>query len=92
MCLKFLRGRQMMDLYALLQARTGVELEHPLLSELHGALVDRGDFAACDAIIARARDSGYLVDHVASGMCCAIWSPVVAAESGAHSTRRRHAA
>ncbi|OAD75654.1 hypothetical protein PHYBLDRAFT_143898 [Phycomyces blakesleeanus NRRL 1555(-)] len=57
LCLKHLRQRNLMDVFHVLKSRTNVELEHPLLSELHQYLVQDGNFEAAEQILIQANSS-----------------------------------
>ncbi|XP_033744964.1 muskelin-like isoform X1 [Pecten maximus] len=54
LCLKHFRQRQFIEAYDALQKKTKVELEHPILTELHDKLVKQGDFDACESLVWRA--------------------------------------
>ncbi|KAI9033534.1 Muskelin N-terminus-domain-containing protein [Phycomyces nitens] len=57
LCLKHLRQRNMMDVFHVLKNRTNVDLEHPLLSELHKYLVQDGNFEAAEQILMQANSN-----------------------------------
>lgn len=44
----------MMDVFYILKNKTGVELEHPLLSDLHKHLVMDADFSAAETVLQQA--------------------------------------
>ncbi|KAI9473714.1 MAG: Muskelin N-terminus-domain-containing protein [Benjaminiella poitrasii] len=54
LCLKYLRQRNMMDVFHFLKNRTGVELEHPLVSALYRYLVVEGNYNAAEQVILQA--------------------------------------
>ncbi|KAL9540450.1 hypothetical protein MBANPS3_009668 [Mucor bainieri] len=51
LCLKYFRQKNMMDVFHILKNRTGVELEHPLISELHRHLVVDANFTAAEKVL-----------------------------------------
>ncbi|KAI8047413.1 Muskelin N-terminus-domain-containing protein [Gilbertella persicaria] len=51
LCLKYFRQRNMMDTFYFIKDKTGVELEHPLLSQLHQYLVVETDFEAAERVL-----------------------------------------
>lgn len=59
LCLKHFRQRQYVEAYEALKKRTKVDLEHPLLTELHTVLVSKGDYDACEEHITRACEGWY---------------------------------
>ena len=52
--MKHLRECDYSDAYQSLSKHSKVELEHPLLTQLHSELVVRGDFAAAEGILQQA--------------------------------------
>ncbi|KAI8384170.1 Muskelin N-terminus-domain-containing protein [Blakeslea trispora] len=54
LCLKYFRQRNMMDAFSLLKHKTGIELEHPLLSQLHQYIVMDANFEAAEQVLQRA--------------------------------------
>ncbi|ORX50570.1 hypothetical protein DM01DRAFT_1384804 [Hesseltinella vesiculosa] len=58
LCLKHFRQRNMMHLFDLLQQRTGVTLEHPLLTQMHTQLVQLGDFEGAETILQQLHQQG----------------------------------
>ncbi|KAJ3076625.1 Muskelin 1, intracellular mediator containing kelch motif [Podochytrium sp. JEL0797] len=64
LCLKHFRQRNYLDAFEALQNRTQLQLEDPLLTELHGALVVNGDFAASEEIMQQAHDRNLFTEYV----------------------------
>ncbi|KAI8047936.1 Muskelin N-terminus-domain-containing protein [Thamnidium elegans] len=54
LCLKYFRQKNMMDVFHILKTKTGVELEHPLLSDLHNHLVIDANFGAAEQVLNQA--------------------------------------
>ena len=63
LCMKHLRECDYTEAYLSLCKHSRVELEHPLLSQLHSDLVIRGDFMAAEAIMQQAAEG------VCRGVC-----------------------
>ncbi|CAI8048563.1 Muskelin [Geodia barretti] len=76
LCMKHLRECDYSDAYLTLCKQSRVELEHPLLSQLHSTLVVRGDFVTTEAIVQQAAEDGYLDQYVSQQPVQAKWSPV----------------
>lgn len=49
--MKYFRQRDMADVFQLIKQRTGVELENPILTRLHTALVKDGDFELAESLV-----------------------------------------
>ena len=56
LCMKHLRDNEFSEAYNSLRKHSRVELEHPILSELHSVLVDKGDFLASERIMQQAAE------------------------------------
>ncbi|KAI8967128.1 Muskelin N-terminus-domain-containing protein [Mycotypha africana] len=54
LCLKHFRQKNMMSLYDMLQQSTKVQLEHPLVHQLHKSIVIEGDFDKAEHLILEA--------------------------------------
>lgn len=64
LCLKHFRQRNYLDVFEVLQRKSNLQLEDPLLSELHRELVLEGNFSRSEELIQRAFESGLFEDHV----------------------------
>ena len=53
MCLKHFRQKNYTEVFESLQKKTRIQLEDPLLTELHRALVTNGDYVEAEQIIKR---------------------------------------
>ncbi|KAI8060871.1 Muskelin N-terminus-domain-containing protein [Gongronella butleri] len=73
LCLKHFRQRNMMHLFELLQQRTGVSLEHPLLTQLHRELVQHGDLNAVESILHQLHEEGIYQHYCAGAPYRATW-------------------
>ncbi len=56
MCLKHFRQQNYLSVFDMLQKKTKIQLEDPVLSELHDALVQAGDHETTERLITNAID------------------------------------
>ena len=63
LCLKHLRQNDYQEAFASLQKQAHLDLEHPLLTELHHELVQEGDYTKAELIFTRAV-SGEFMYHL----------------------------
>eukprot|EP00004_Rigifila_ramosa_P023108 TRINITY_DN6432_c0_g1_i1.p1 TRINITY_DN6432_c0_g1~~TRINITY_DN6432_c0_g1_i1.p1 ORF type:complete len:724 (-),score=148.83 TRINITY_DN6432_c0_g1_i1:62-2233(-) len=79
MCLKHLRQRNLMESFLLLQKQTGVQLEDPLLTQLHTTLVIEGNFGTTLELLGKAKTEGMF--HKFSQSCAYIpkWKRILPA-------------
>ncbi|KAI8078641.1 Muskelin N-terminus-domain-containing protein [Halteromyces radiatus] len=73
LCLKHFRQRNMMHIFRLLQERTKVELEHPLLTELHSQLVMNGDFDGTERLLTQLLRQGVFQHYAKNAPYKATW-------------------
>ena len=71
-----------MDVYSLLQKKVNMDLEHPLISSLHDAIVIQGDFKQAEAILLKADKQQAFSDYVRHATYTPIWQPVTALNNG----------
>ncbi|KAI7884593.1 hypothetical protein K492DRAFT_142763 [Lichtheimia hyalospora FSU 10163] len=64
LCLKHFRQRNMMDIFYMIKNRTGVELEHPFLSDLHKYLVLESDFDAAERVLEEAHACNVFNEYI----------------------------
>lgn len=77
LCMKHLRECDYKDAYLSLCKQSRVELEHPLLSQLHSDLVGHGDFVAAERIMQHAAQGTLclcLVKFILSSCTCFRWT------------------
>jgi hypothetical protein len=74
--MKHLRECDYTDAYLSLCKHSRVELEHPLLSQLHSVLVGQGDFLAAESLMKQAAEDGYLEGFVSQQPIQAKWIPI----------------
>ena len=63
LCLKHLRQQNYSEAFESLQKRTKVQLEHPMLTELHRKLVECGDFDEVELLLDRAFQEGFMEEY-----------------------------
>ncbi|XP_063693965.1 muskelin-like [Bolinopsis microptera] len=63
LCLKHLRQHNYSEAFESLQKRTKVQLEHPMLTQLHEKLVGSGDFDEVEVLLDHAFHDGYMEDY-----------------------------
>lgn len=67
LCLKHLRQNDYQEAFASLQKQAHLDLEHPLLTELHHELVQEGDYTKAELIFTRAVSGKFMYNS-----CCSI--------------------
>ena len=68
LCLKHFRQNNFSEVFEVLQRKTRIRLEHPLLTEIHRLLVENGDFNSTEELIRQSIEGEcriYLLDHSA---------------------------
>ncbi|KAI8876176.1 muskelin [Backusella circina FSU 941] len=78
LCLKYFRQKNMMDVFYVLKNRTGAELEHPLLSDLHRYLVVQGDFGVAENILDQLYQSDMYKPFSDNATYKPIWKQILA--------------
>jgi hypothetical protein len=76
LCLKHLRQRNYLDLFQMIQAQTNLQLEHPLLTELHHQLVINGDFDRAEELMMEGLQKGLYQDYICSLPYKPLWSRI----------------
>ena len=82
LCLKHFRQRNMMDVFYLIQNRTGVDLENPFLTELHKHLVLGADFPAAEHVLEAAHSRHIFKEYAAHAEYTPIWKRIWATNEG----------
>lgn len=72
--LKHLRQRRHISTYRKLLDQTGIELEHPLVSQLYESLVLRGDWPLVERLLRALSDEGLFDHYIHSNKPKAIWA------------------
>ncbi|KAJ3300279.1 Muskelin 1, intracellular mediator containing kelch motif [Borealophlyctis nickersoniae] len=93
LCLKHFRQRNYQETFDCLQERTRLQLEDPLLTELHRSLVNyepvvNGDFETAEELIRQAADRDLFQDYISECPYRPIWKRIVPAESGPRSCHK----
>lgn len=66
----------MMDVFYILKNRTGVELEHPLISDLHRHLVIDANFSAAEEILQQTHQSNIYKPYSESATYKPLWRQI----------------
>ncbi|KAI9001723.1 Muskelin N-terminus-domain-containing protein [Gaertneriomyces semiglobifer] len=77
LCLKHFRQRNYLDTFESLRARTSLQLEDPLLTELHNQLVVRGDFNAAEDLIEEAAQRNLFQDYISECPYKPLWNKIL---------------
>ncbi|RCH82565.1 Muskelin 1, intracellular mediator containing kelch motif [Rhizopus stolonifer] len=78
LCLKYFRQKNMLDVYSVLQQKVKLDLEHPLVSELHDTLVSKGDFKSAEEIIIKADKQHVFQSYVKEAKYLPTWQSITA--------------
>ncbi|CAG0882896.1 unnamed protein product [Cyprideis torosa] len=76
LCLKHFRQRGYADSFDALLRDSGIQLEHPVLTELHSSLVERGDFEATERILERCVEQGMMDKFLVNQELTPIWTEI----------------
>lgn len=82
LCLKHFRQRQYTEAYEELQKKTKIELEHPILTELHTKLVKHGDYPGCEDLMTKACDEGLFENYISEQDYRPKWTPLEPVSQG----------
>lgn len=83
LCLKHFRQRNYFDSFEQLQKRTKIDLEAPVLTQLHTALVRDGNFAESERIVTECAEQGHMAEYISDLPCVARWQLLSKAGNGA---------
>ncbi|KAH7889083.1 Muskelin N-terminus-domain-containing protein [Phlebopus sp. FC_14] len=91
--LKHLRERRLLTPYQTILSRSGIQLEHPIVTSLHTTLVLRGNWLEAEALLSKASDAGLFGDYLQSCQPHAQWKRLhgVDADGDAPTKRGGHA-
>lgn len=76
LCLKYFRQRNHLDLFQLLQERTKLQLENPLLAELHLRLVVNGDFQGAEELLSGAAQQSLFSEYISECQYKPLWRKI----------------
>lgn len=71
-----------MDIFYLIKNRTGVELEHPFLSDLHKHLVLESDFDAAEHVLQEANACNIFNEYISNAEYKPIWKRIWSTTEG----------
>lgn len=91
--LKHLRQRRFLGPFQSVLERSGLRLEHPLVTDLHTSLVIKGDFPACETLLTSIASAGLFTVSLLSEQPQAQWARLNAVDpdGDAPSARSGHA-
>lgn len=72
----------MMDVYATLQKSSKIELEDPLIEQLHQSVVVDGDFEAAEKMIVNADEKNIFRSYVENAKYLPTWQKLFASNDG----------
>ena len=73
-CLKHLRNHNYLEAFESLQKKTKVQLEHPLMSQLHEMLVLKGDFLSAEKFLEQCSESQMFHNFISQQDYKAVWT------------------
>eukprot|EP00842_Homolaphlyctis_polyrhiza_P000688 jgi/Hompol1/161/HPOL_002138-RA len=76
LCLKHFRQRNYLDSFQRLQERTNLQLENPLLTDLHRHLVVNGDFNGAEQLLIRAASHRLFDDYISGCTYKPLWKKI----------------
>lgn len=80
MCLKHLRQQNYLEVFESLQKKTKIQLEHPILTQLHHTLVKSGDYQETEKLILKSLEDGFFNDWLSRQQPQPLWSPIILPE------------
>jgi len=80
LCLKHFRQHNYLEVFESLQKKTKIQLEHPLLTELHSTLVLRGDYQGTEELIVKSSEQGVFSKYMSSQQPRSVWTPLILPE------------
>ncbi|KAF7315763.1 Muskelin-N domain-containing protein [Mycena indigotica] len=72
--LKHLRQHRFLTPYNAILSRCGLQVEHPLVTELHANLVLKGDWAKAEEVLGRISQTDLFDEYRNSNQCRAVWN------------------
>ncbi|XP_039276619.1 muskelin [Nilaparvata lugens] len=76
LCLKYLRKQDYKDAFSVLSRVSGIQLEDPMLTELHKILVEESDFNGAEQLVCQSVNSGLFSAYISKQEYRAIWRPL----------------
>lgn len=77
LCLKHFRQHNYTEAFEYLQQKTNIQLEDPMLSELHNTLVRQGDYEQSEEIITKAIQNGLFDNWLGGQLPVPSWTPLI---------------
>ncbi|EAU90900.2 Mei4-dependent protein 6 [Coprinopsis cinerea okayama7 len=79
--LKHLRQRRLLTPFKSISDRSGLYLEHPLISKLHEKIVLQGDWSAAEQLLHSLSDAGLFTSYLHSCQPQAIWTRITGTDA-----------
>lgn len=80
LCLKHFRQHNYLEAFESLQKKTKIQLEHPLLTELHSVLVRDGDYHRTEQLIESCSADEVFANHLSRQQPRPVWSALIIPE------------
>ena len=77
LCLKHFRQQNYLEAFESLQKKTKIQLEDPLLTDLHSILVIDGDFVKTEELIKNFLRDGVFADYIRRQQPRPVWTPLI---------------
>ena len=77
LCLKHFRQQNYLEAFESLQKKTRIQLEDPLLTELHNVLVNEGDYNKTELLIQRCLEDGVFSDYISRQQPIPDWTALI---------------
>ncbi|KAI0319167.1 Muskelin N-terminus-domain-containing protein [Amylostereum chailletii] len=87
--LKHLRTRRLLVAYKAILTSTNLQVEHPLITRLHGSLVSDGNWSETEKVVELAAGSSLFDDFLASSQPHSVWKRIHAADADGDMPSRR---
>lgn len=77
LCLKHFRQHNYLEAFESLQKKTKIQLEHPVLTELHSILVKDGDYTKTEELMKKCMDDGIFSGYMRRQHPKPLWTPLI---------------
>jgi len=77
LCLKHFRQHNYLEAFESLQKKTKIQLEDPLLTELHSILVKEGDYLKTEELMKKCMDNGVFAGYMSRQQPKPLWSGLI---------------
>ena len=77
LCLKHFRQQNYLEAFESLQKKTKIQLEDPLLTDLHSTLVTSGDYVKTEVLIKNCLQEGVFSEYIKRQQPRPVWTPLI---------------